>query len=332
MICSQPSIPGMDSGTGSRHVGNHLLGPHVVGQRVVVRRVLRGDTGPSGGPAMTDVLGVCTSWGDGRCVVAPEAGEAVEIAIADIVSGKPVPPRPSVRHRVSVRDAEEHTLSLFAGLETERLGDWVLRTVPVLDGRLVKRANSCLAIGDPGVPLDEAARRVDAFYAARDRPVLAQVDAGSEVEAALSAAGWAVVPGGDADFLMASLSRALRSCNALLSRDSAAPAGCEDTRTARYSEVGGGRRVRVEVGDGIASGVAALDGDWLGLHGLVVAEEHRRAGVGTTVLAALLEWGAERGATTAWLHVEVDNTPALALYERVGFRAHHGCRYLRPGP
>ena len=155
----------------------------------------------------------------------------------------------------------------------------MLRTVPVLDGRLVKRANSCLAIGDPGVPLDEAATRVDAFYAARDRPVLAQVEAGSEVDAALSAAGWVVVPGGDADFLMASLSRALRSCNALLSRDSAAPAGCEDTRTARYSEVGGGR-VRVEVGDGIATGEAALDGDWLGLHGLVVADEHRRAGAG----------------------------------------------------
>ena len=91
----------MDSGTHSRHVGNHLLGPHVVGQRVVVRRVLRGETGPSGGPAMTDVLGVCTAWGDGRCVVAPETGPPVEIAIADIVSGKPVPPRPSVRHRVS---------------------------------------------------------------------------------------------------------------------------------------------------------------------------------------------------------------------------------------
>ncbi|HEU5456401.1 MAG TPA: hypothetical protein VFU85_12020, partial [Nocardioides sp.] len=78
----------------------HRLGPHVVGQRVVVRRLLRGETGPSGGPAMTDLLGVCTAWGEGRCVIRPESGEPVEIALADIVSGKPVPPRPSVRHRV----------------------------------------------------------------------------------------------------------------------------------------------------------------------------------------------------------------------------------------
>jgi hypothetical protein len=30
---------------------------------------LPGETGPSGGPAMTDVLGICTAWGDGVCVV-----------------------------------------------------------------------------------------------------------------------------------------------------------------------------------------------------------------------------------------------------------------------
>jgi len=308
----------MDSGTDSRHVGNHLLGPHVVGQRVVVRRVLRGETGPSGGPALTDVLGVCTAWGDGRCVVAPETGPPVEIAIADIVSGKPVPPRPSVRHRVSTRDAEEHTLSLFAGLETERLGDWVLRTVPVLEGRLVKRANSCLAIGDPGMDPTEAAARVRAFYGDRDRPVLVQVESGSEVDSALSGAGWGAVPGGDADFLLASLSRALRSCHA------ASPTLGDP----HYSEDGAGR-VRVDIGDDVAGGEAALDGDWLGLHNLKVAEDRRRQGLGTLALAALLEWGAERGATTAWLHVEVDNDPARGLYERVGFRTHHTCRYLR---
>ena len=79
--------------------GAPLLGPHVVGRRVVVRRVLRGETGPSGGPAMTDVLGVCESWGDGRCLVRREDGSTVEIATADIVSGKPVPPRPGPRRR-----------------------------------------------------------------------------------------------------------------------------------------------------------------------------------------------------------------------------------------
>ena len=74
-------------GEGGR--GASSLGPHVVGQRIVVRRMLRGETGPTGGPAMTDVLGVCVSWADGRCVVRREEGDLVEMATADIVTGKP---------------------------------------------------------------------------------------------------------------------------------------------------------------------------------------------------------------------------------------------------
>ncbi|MDQ6687954.1 MAG: hypothetical protein M3Z50_10190 [Actinomycetota bacterium] len=75
--------------------GRNRLGPHVVGERVVVRRLLRGETGPSGGPAMTDVLGVMESWADGRTTIRPADGPLVEINVADIVAGKPVPPRPS---------------------------------------------------------------------------------------------------------------------------------------------------------------------------------------------------------------------------------------------
>ena len=45
-------------------------------------------------------------------------------------------------------------------------------------------------------------------------------------------------------------------------------------------------------------------------------------------MAELLEWGAERGATTAYLQVLGDNTPALALYDGLGFAVHHRYRYL----
>jgi N-acetylglutamate synthase len=67
----------------------------VVGQRVVVRRLLRGETGPSGRPAMTDVLGTCESWGEAVATVRREDGTLVEITISDIVAGKVVPPRPT---------------------------------------------------------------------------------------------------------------------------------------------------------------------------------------------------------------------------------------------
>jgi hypothetical protein len=73
------------------------LGPHCVGRRVVVRRVLPGEVGPTGGPAMTDVLGEMESWGEGVTTVRTSSGEVVTIRIEDIVAGKPVPPRPRRR-------------------------------------------------------------------------------------------------------------------------------------------------------------------------------------------------------------------------------------------
>jgi N-acetylglutamate synthase len=301
-----------------RDSGQHLLGPHVVGQRVVVRRLLRGETGPSGGPAMTDLLGVCLSWGDGACVVQPEEGDAVVIAIADIVSGKPVPPRPSVRMRVSARDAELHTASLWATVRTEPLGDWVLRTETAPVGRLRRRANSCLALGDPGLEFSEAAAAVRRFYDGLGRPTYAQVVADSAEEAAFRDAGWVPDPTGDAEHRLASLTQVRRRIGTV--PDLAALATDGPRAVATISD-GGATWAR---------GEAAIDRDWIGVHALEVEPAHRRQGLATAVLAELLEWGAEQGATTVWLHVETDNTPALAWYDALGLAAHHTCRYLTP--
>ena len=300
-------------------MGKHLLGPHVVGMRVVVRRVLPGELGPTGGPAMTDLLGVCVSWSETECVIQPESGPEVTIPLSLIVSGKPVPPRPSVRQRVSARSAESHAVPLWPHVVREPLGEWELRSDPEPVGRLLKRANSCLAMGDPGVGFPSAADAVVSFYSSRDRDALVQVEAGSSVESAFLDAGWSVLPHGEADFLLASVARASR---ALRSRVAARPAATE-------LAVEDGVRALAAI-EGVASGRAALDGDWLGLHGLDVSPSHRRRGHALAIVDRLLEWGAEQGATTAWLHVETDNAPALALYESLGFVTHHTCRYLSP--
>lgn len=296
------------------------LGPHVVGERVVVRRLLRGETGPTGGPAFTDLLGTCLSWGEGVCVVAPESGEPVRIALADIVSGKPVPPRPSVRQRVPTREAEVRGLRMFPGTHTEQLGEWVLRTDPAPVGRLYKRANSALAIGDPGVPVEEAAAHVVEWYAARDRDPLAQVEAGSVSEAGLLAAGWRPLEHGEAELRLGSVSRTRRGLGPIAGAAVVAPESGED----RVVVVVPGER------EPLAEGRAVLDGDWLGVHELRVRLEHRRRGLARDVVSTLLEWGAERGALTAWLHVESDNHPARALYDSLGLGVHHTVRYLSP--
>src|SRR4029077_15558886 len=130
-----------------------------------------------------------------------------------------------------------------------------------------------------------------------------------------AALGWTPVAGGGPPFLLTS----------------GAPAS-RPPRAGRHAggEGGGpaGPGVRRVDGQVVGSGQAAVDGDWLGVHGLVVEAQHRGQGHATAMMAGLLAWGAERGASTAWLHVETDNEPALALYDALGFRVHHTNRYL----
>lgn len=289
-------------------MGRHTLGPHVVGQRVVVRHLL-----PDG--RATDVLGTCTSWGPHSMTIDREGHGPVVVALADVVTGKPVPPRASVRARVSPRDVELHVGALWASVETEPLGDWLLRASPPHGGRLRRRGNSALAMDDPGIGWADAARRVREFYAAREQPAYIQVQRGSHVETTLAPLGFASLGDGDAHAQLASVARALRSV-----RRSAAevPAELDQSPSA----------VTVTLDGGAATGRGVLSGDWLLVEGLSVDPAERRRGLGTAVLAEVLDWGASRGATTAMLHVETVNAGAIALYERHGFVTHHTNRYL----
>jgi N-acetylglutamate synthase len=285
----------------------HRLGPHVVGQRVVVRRLLPGETGPSGGPAMTDVLGTCLRWSDGECVVQPETGAAVTIPLALVVSGKPVPPRPSPRFRVTPLECQRRALALWPDIVTEPVGDWLLRDSATSTAR---RANSVMAFAPAGV--DDAYERVVAHYA---RPV-ANVLPDSAEDELFRSRGW-VTEGHEADtvFMLASVARVVRALPADLP---------EATLVAE-----GPGLVRAEVGTR-ASGVAAYADDWVGFRSVQVDPEHRGQGLALAVMAALVEWGAAQGATTAYLQMLGDNAPARRLYERMGFETHHAYRYLTP--
>ncbi len=295
-----------------------------MGLRVVVRRVLRGETGPSGGPAMTDVLGTCTAWGNGVCVIEPD-GEGstgpVTIRLEDIVSGKPVPPRPSARLRVSPAEAQRRALALWPDLETAPLGDWLLRRSRTSAAR---RANSVLAMGPSGV--DEAYERVVAHYDALGQRPIAAVLPDSDEDALFSSHGW-VLESHDHDtvFKVAGVAATRRTLHGVELPDPELPA-------LDVSIAGDDRLVTagVTTDDGrlLASGVAAYDDDWVGFRTIEVDPAERGRKLGLLVMAELLEWGAELGATTAYLQVLGDNARAHALYDGLGFVEHHRYRYL----
>lgn len=285
----------------------------MVGQRVVVRRLVPGEIGPSGGPALTDVLGICLAWDP--CVVQPEDGPAVTIPLELIVSGKPVPPRPSVRHRVSPREAELHSLAMWPDVPTRPLGEWVMRSA--ITPQEVARAGSVLAMGDPGLPYADAAAEVVAYYTSLQRPAWAQVLVDSDEEVALRALGWVPARPDEADSQllvvpMARLQRGLPSPGEVALEESFP-------------------RATAAIGD-LAEARGAIDGDWLGLHDIWVAPGARRQGLAQRVMAELVDWGASLGAMTAYLQVRSDNVAALGLYERLGFELHHTYRYLAAPP
>ena len=339
----------MDDATAARP-GNRPpgLGPHCLGQRVVVRRLVPGEQGPTGGPAFTDVLGTMLAWDDVTTVVQREDGARITIALADVVSGKPVPPRPSVHLRATPAEAERRALRGWPAVEVEGLGSWALRAS---DG-FSARANSALVIDSPGCPLTEGLAEVRAFYAARALPPLAQVVVGSAEEDALLRHGWRDARPGEAHTLfqvgsVAQVSRALRSLAAAPGTDQVSTTDrvtdawlADDTRAGHHRDAavavleGPAEVAFVSVGDPVvAKGrVSHVDG-WAGVTDVWVSPEHRRRGLAVTVVRELVGWAAERGATTAYLQVRGDNPAALALYERLGFATHHAYRYLlAPGP
>jgi N-acetylglutamate synthase len=286
---------------------------------------------------MTDVLGVVESWDDGVVVVRREKGDRIEIATADIVSGKPVPPPPSRHSRLDPVEADRLALPGWQPVESEPLGEWVLRA----SRGFSSRANSALALGDPGVPLDEAAARVAEWYRDRALPPRAHVHPDSTAANGLIDAGWATY---ESTFLMlASVARVLRrlgpAADVEVLHATTVDEGwlVSDERAGRFGEAAvqvleAGEvtlaTVRDDSGAVLARGRAALHGDWVGVSSLATREDARRTGLGTAVLRSLLEWGAERGATTTYLQVTVANTAAQELYQAHGYEVHHRYDYL----
>ncbi|MET9697911.1 GNAT family N-acetyltransferase [Streptomyces sp. NPDC006529] len=307
-----------------------------VGKRVSVRRV---ESASGRSVTFTDTLGVLTSWTDGVLLITQKNGKSVRIAESSLVAGKVVPPAPARRRGPSATFEELARAGARAWqpLESEALGGWTLRAA----AGFTRRANSALPLGDPGMPVEEALARVKAWYAERGLPAYVQAATGAlgtqellcaelerlgwtrEVSAEVRTASLAPLGDLDADVRAVELSRT-----------------CDEEWLGRYGRTGAlapvarqvlsaGPSVWFAQVPGRAIGRCVVDGRWASFAAVEVDPAHRREGLATAVMTALARRALDEGASAAWLQVESENPGALALYDRLGFAAHHAYHHFR---
>ncbi|MDG2523152.1 GNAT family N-acetyltransferase [Caulobacter segnis] len=89
---------------------------------------------------------------------------------------------------------------------------------------------------------------------------------------------------------------------------------------------------RIEGEDGPAAiGASAVEGEWAGIFAMRTAPDHRRKGLARRVLSSLMQAAAWEGATRAYLQVEADNAPAIAMYQAAGFATAYTYAYWVTG-
>jgi len=234
----------------------------------------------------------------------------------------------------------------WRGTEEEWLGDWLLRAAEGFTGR----ANSALPLGDPGMPLDEALAAVTQWYRARGLPPMIAVPTPIEADSPghalddhLSERMWLTRPG-PAFVMLADLPLGIPSDGLTAGREVRVSREPDDAWAARYHYRGQDRLPavarKVLTSAEEQSFLSIRDADevlaiarlsnaegWAGISAVEVNPAYRRQGLGVAITAAACRKAEQRGMRHVFLQVEVDNAPARALYERLGFRLSHRYHY-----
>jgi len=268
-------------------------------------------------------------------------GSISTVAVASIAAGRVVPP--SRATRAPVAEVERIAALGWRALEVEALGEWLLRSSAGFTGR----ANSALALGDPGRPVASAVDAVESWYADRGRPALCQIpdrDAPAGLSEELDRRGWSTSP--VVEVMTAELGHVLRAAGGSTDLELRLDREPDDDWLANYRQDGDAlppaarlvltnhpAAVFASYRDGdraVAIARAVVDDRWAGLFAVEVAPDHRGLGLGVLVSAAALRWAGRRGARRCYLQVTAANAPAIDLYERLGFSRHHSYTYRYP--
>ena len=295
----------------------------------------------------TDVIGWIEALDPTTVRLATVGSGITVIQRSMIIAARRVPVAAGGRdpQRISAHDLQQHTLRGWLAFH-EPLGEWTLRAA----GGFTSRANSCHAVGDPGISTRDAAERIIAYAAAHDITPAAQVIEDSAEERALRDLGWvstcrptAVLVSRLADFLAGRpADPAVQTTETLepaweQSYQRSQPNSADPAMVRMLLDGGPPRAFAAVTGQGpddhsklVAIARGHRSEDWLGLAAIWTCPEYRRRGLATAMMAALGHWAARQGGRYAYVQVATINEPTIAAYVRLGFVQHHRYLYLEP--
>ncbi len=225
--------------------------------------------------------------------------------------------------------------------ERDRLGGWRLNAS---SGRSM-RINACWPLAAPDRDPEAALDAVEAWFKARDLParfkLTDNLTAPADLAERLAARGYAPskrtvvmlgrlegAPGGGDDLAI----RLSTTPDATFEAVFTATAGDPEDGRERVEALGRipapARFARLDIdGAPAAIGCGAISGAFVGVFGMRTAPDHRRKGLARRIFRALLTEAKGLGAEQAWLQVEADNAPAIALYADEGFAPAYRYQY-----
>ncbi|CAM3411895.1 GNAT family N-acetyltransferase [Stackebrandtia soli] len=315
-----------------------MLGKNQIGKRVVVRRAAEIIDGRR---RYRDVIGELLNFSETTLWVRRDSGEITPIPRTDVVASKEIPPKP-VSYK-AIAGLERAAAETWPATETHWIGAWLLRA----SGGWTNRANTALPLGAPVEPLDDAIDEVSAWYTARGlTPGFAvPLPLSRRIAARLGERGWRSVdtvsvqtaaaeaivgpPDGDPTIGL----RLTNEPGPGWLRLATAAKGAELPPHALDILGHGADRAFLSVGDvdaPTACARGAISGSVAVVSLVIVSAEDRRGGIATAIMRALAAWAIDRGASTLCVQVVSENQPAIALYQKLGFVAHHSYVNMRP--
>lgn len=231
----------------------------------------------------------------------------------------------------SAADIDRATIITWPAAETEDRDGWVY----LADSGVTRRVNAVWPLAAPRGDIERAIDDAEAWYAARGLQPRFKLTDGATAPVDLTErltrrgyqrvsptlvmrAGLSAAPGHYKGVEIAgapppAFDQALQA-SAVSAEDLAERRGI-----ARRAPQPAAFASRVSDGRVVAVGVSVVTQNLAGIYLMRTAPDARRRGHALHILRALLDWAATRGAAYAFLQVDVDNTPAVTLYEREGF-------------